>query len=198
MASENGSRRCGCGCGETLCGGPRQRFASDACRKRAARVGRSEPDTNADNADTDADNPDTDTDTPFVEPGRCRAGLERWLVEVDTAPAVLVEHCRLLADEVDRDPDSSPLHGRYSTALGQLVAHVEIVAETERARLNAALAEITHAGDIETYRATRYRQAVEAGEDPSRWEKLVPVGCVRGSHRFGPAGGCLDCETVPA
>ena len=194
MAESNGQRRCGCGCGETLSGGPRQRFASDACRKRSARNGGAEPDIYP---DTNADNADSVPDTPDAEPGRCRAGLDEWLAEVSDVPAALVAHCRMLADEVDADPDNSPLHGRYSTALGQLVAHVEIVSEAERARLESALSEIAHAGDVESYRARRYRQALDAGEDASRWSKLVPVACVEGDHRWhtwsAGAQVCEDC-----
>ena len=189
MAETNGIRRCHCGCGVALSGGPRQRFASDACRKRAARNGTSNPDIDA---DSDISYPDT----PDTVPGECRTGLDEWLAEVSDVPAALVAHCRMLADQLDADPDSSPLHGRYTTALGQLAAHVEIVSEAERVRLETALSEIAHAGDIETYRASRYRQAVEAGEDPSRWEKLVPIGCVRGEHRDGPGSACLDCGSA--
>ena len=124
MSETNGQRRCGCGCGETLHGGPRQRFASDACRKRAARNGRPDPDTYPDIADADADiYPDTDTPPP-VEAGRCRAGLESWLDGRETSLASsLVEAARALADELDADPSSSPLWGRYSTLLGQLTEH---------------------------------------------------------------------------
>ena len=171
----------------------------DAHRKRAARVGGSDPDIDPDIADADADNPDGYPDTPDVVAGECRAGLDEWLAEVSDVPAALVAHCRMLADQVDADPDNSPLHGRYSTALGQLAAHVEIISETERARLESALSEIRHAGDVEQYRARRYRQALDAGEDPSRWSKLVPVACAKGDHRWhtwsAGARACLDCDS---
>ena len=174
----------------------------DSHRKRAARSGTSDADIDA---DIDADNPDIGDaypDTPDAEVGRCRTGLDEWLAEVSDVPAALVAHCRMLADEVDADPDNSPLHGRYSTALGQLAAHVEIISETERARLESALSEITHAGDIESYRAKRYRQALDAGEDASRWSKLVPVACAKGDHRWhewsAGARVCLDCDSDAA
>jgi hypothetical protein len=68
-------------------------------------------------ADTNADI-GANADIPALVPGRCREGLDEWLeglLDVD-APA-LVAHCRVLADEVDRDPRSSALHGRYTAAL---------------------------------------------------------------------------------
>ena len=94
----------------------------DAHRKRAARVGGSDPDTDP---DADTDNPDTDADiAPPVEAGRCRAGLESWLRDRESALASsLVEAARALADELDADPSSSPLWGRYSTLLAQLTEH---------------------------------------------------------------------------
>ena len=198
MSSGNGVRRCE-GCSGPLAGRQR-RFCSDRCRSRVRRSGRSNAVVNAVEDGQGGRVVSLPTpDTPDAVPGECRAGLDEWLAEVEDVPAALVAHCRMLADQVDADPDNSPLHGRYSTALGQLAAHVEIVSEAERVRLESALSEIAHAGDVEQYRARRYRQAVDAGEDPSRWSKLVPVACVKGEHCWhtwqAGAQVCLDCDS---
>lgn len=116
-------RLCECGCGEVLRGSARKRFVSDAHRKRAARA-RNGHKPDADTAAIDPDtNPDTDPDGPSMpraDPGRCREGLETWILDHPDLPSALVEHCRTLADEVDADPTRSPIHGRYTSALAAL------------------------------------------------------------------------------
>jgi hypothetical protein len=52
--------------------------------------------------------------------GRTRTGLEVWISKQIDLPEMLVEAARSLADQVDRDPDRSPLWGRYLDALRQL------------------------------------------------------------------------------
>ena len=100
-----------------LVGGPRKLYVNDSHRKRKAR-------SNGHNPDIGADDPDANTDIPAVEPGRCRAGLDSWLEGRESSLAAsLVAAARSLADEVDADPSSSPLWGRYSTLLGQLTEH---------------------------------------------------------------------------
>ena len=127
-------RRCRCGCGEMLVGGPRKLYVDDSHRKRKARRNGSEP-------DIEADNPDADADIPAVEPGRCRDGLERWLDGRETSLASsLVAASRALADQVDANPSSSPLWGRYSTLLGQLTEHHLAVDVYEGRRTDQAIA----------------------------------------------------------
>lgn len=200
-------RFCHCGCGEPLDGAPTRRFVDDAHRKRAARARASSPDTNP---DTGLSDPDTDPDgafgppaAPEMHPGRARAGLEEWLERIGELPAALVAHGRILADELDADPDNSPLHGRYATALAALVEAAEAldarVAE-ERAEL---VAEIRHAGDVESYRAAKYREAEAAGDEVGmrRWRgPLVPQACAYGDHEWRPwpSGrvACVHCNAT--
>ena len=140
MLDDDGPRLCECGCSEIIVGSRRRRFVDDAHRKRFARAAGSNghrPDTDADNADTDADN----ADQPEVVAGRCREGLEEWLDNREgSLSQAVVSACRALADEVDAKPSSSPLWGRYSQLLGQLVEHATDVDEYESKRSNQAVA----------------------------------------------------------
>jgi hypothetical protein len=53
--------------------------------------------------------------------GRTRVGLEVWIANQNVElPEMLTEAARSLADQVDRDPDRSPLWGRYLDCLRQL------------------------------------------------------------------------------
>ena len=101
------TRYCDCGCQAPLNGSPQQRWATDACRKRA---GRAEAARVATAAWTERAS------------GRVRAGLEQWLIDQPDLPAVTVEAARVLADELDADTDASPLWGRYTAILETLTA----------------------------------------------------------------------------
>lgn len=114
-------RECGCGCGVSIVGAPSKRFVDDAHRKRASRQ--------SDNGHATADVPPVRSDTPALVRGRVRAGLEEWLADRPGLAGSVTSAARVLADQLDAAPDHSPLWGRYSTVLGQLV---------ESARLTAA------------------------------------------------------------
>jgi hypothetical protein len=97
------------GCGMALTGRQR-RFCGDRCRSRVRRA----IDANAVGSAAKGSSP------AAAEPGRCRAGLEAWLVDQFDVPEAVTEAARALADRVDADPRNSPLWGRYSTVLGML------------------------------------------------------------------------------
>lgn len=131
------TRFCECGCGEVLNGSYRKRFLDDAHRMRAARSGNGHhgaPEQRPEQEAEQGEQPEQ-LQPPPVTPGRCREGLETWLTAVEGAPPALVEHARLLADEVDEQPHHSPLHGRYSTALMALIEAVSIEADRETSAL---------------------------------------------------------------
>jgi hypothetical protein len=72
--------------------------------------------------------------------GRLRDGLEAWLVERPGLPQPVVEHARVLASQLDVAPDDSPLHGRYTAVLGQLLSAAEVPSvEAEVAALQREL-----------------------------------------------------------
>jgi hypothetical protein len=102
------------------------------------------------------------------------------------------EVARSLADQVDLDPDASPLWGRYLDCLRQLhESEQQAVAwnhEVERVyeRLLIVCAD-------EQWRWSKYRDAVEHGEDPTGWERVVPVSCARGRHRWR-GRYCENCD----
>ena len=163
-------------------------WCSDKCRMRAARR-RSRLERNG--ATTDGG--------PTVEPGRVRCGLEAWLEDQDHLPCVTVAAARVLADELDADTGSSPLWGRYAQVLAALTAP-EVEARSWNLEVQAIYEEFATIEVVEEWRAQKCREAVERGEDPERWSRLVPVGCVRGHHawhRYGPHAPrkCLDCDT---
>ena len=181
MSATNGVRRC-FGCSEPLTGRQR-RFCSERCRSRARRSGRSEPAAIAVEAGHG------DRNVPTVDPGSCVDGLESYLEGIeDELPAAVVAHARSLARQVDADPGSSPLHGRYSTTLEQLVA-----AST------AVVGQAMHG-----FYETTSRQIATGCESQLRGEhRLLACGecvrervraCVRGSHVWEPYGGDPACE----
>jgi hypothetical protein len=158
--------------------GPVPSYCSDRCRKRASRRRASEgvghrPD-------------DVPADLPTQEPGRVRQGLEDWLVGrdgFDEAPSALVEAARVLADQVDGEPRNSPLWGRYTQLLETLVTP-QVQGREVAAELGEILSEVALAGADEEWRAAKYQEAVARGDDPSGWEKVVPISCVRGQHSW--------------
>lgn len=192
-------RYCECGCGAPLDPQSRKRFLSDAHRKRAARAG-----VVADvYADEVGHNPDSngqtqDTAGPSRLAGRVRAGLETWLDDRHDLPGVIVEAARVLGDELDDAPAHSPLWGRY-TALLELLTTPDREATAFNEEARALYEEFASIDVAEKWRAQKYREAEAAGEDPSRWSRLVPVGCLKGRHRWhqwpaGPRRMCLDCR----
>lgn len=190
--TEESDRFCECGCGEVLSGRRSQRFVSPAHRMRARRAARvSDP-----------------AEAAVVPPsgngsrGSVRLGLEAWLAEqVVEPPEVLVAAARALADEVDADRDDSPLWGRYLDAVRQLQ---EPVAQT--VAINDELRRIYESIGLcradEEWRHAQYMRAVERGDPyPEGWEKVVPIGCVRGRHSWRRPNYsgfvlCQFCETI--
>jgi hypothetical protein len=187
------TRQCACGCGIPLEGPSQQRFASDACRKRAARR----------RAKGNGQHPDTIVDAlPVREPGRVRAGLETWIAKravIAELPEVTVEAARVLADELDADPDASPLWGRY-TALIETLTTPQLEAQEFNAEVRAIFEEFASIRIAEEWRAAQAAKARAEGKDASRWGHLCPVGCVQGRHDWHQWGGpespksCLDCH----
>ena len=177
-------RMCECGCGIALKGSIRRRFVNDSHRMRANRaVARGER-----------------VSAPPVEPsanghGRARAALDAWLPRAVGAPEPLLEAAKMLADVVDDDPTNSPLWGRYWRALDALaVAALDSAPDWRETQL-----ELKSTQAVEEYRARRYRAANTDGER-GRWERMVPVGCLRGEHRWRRETvgyiDCLDCHVV--
>lgn len=195
------NRLCECGCGEPLSGPLTRKYVSDAHRKRAARARASDPDTQPGHPDrTRTSDPESGPPSaPELHPGRARQGLESWLEEVGELPAALTAHARILADELDSDPDNSPLHGRYASVLGALTEAHESHEVRASEEVRETIEEVRHTGDVEAFRLAKLRQAEERGEPDAeaRWGKLVPIGCATGNHRWHrwPAGrtDCLDC-----
>src|SRR5215203_3665226 len=114
-------RRCECGCGEALDGSPSKRFVDNAHRMRARRA------ENGAEGQVRGQFDEVDLVDEAVPPppsssgsmGRTRAGLEVWIAQQEgrDLPASVVEAARSLADQVDGDPDASPLWGRYLDCL---------------------------------------------------------------------------------
>jgi len=139
---------------------------------------------------------------PVGEPGRVRAGLEAWIekraVRSDL-PEVTVAAARVLADELDADTSASPLWGRYTAILETLTVS-QIEAQQMNAEMRAVVESVALAGRDEEWRAAKYREAVARDEDPTVWEKVVPIGCVRGIHKwrrpdYWRVVRCEYCET---
>ncbi|HWO71206.1 MAG TPA: hypothetical protein VNP94_10700 [Actinomycetota bacterium] len=106
-------RTCACGCGSNVLG--RQRFLNDAHRKRAARARfrlAANPDANPDKSDA---NPDA--------PASLEAAVDQVLEEFPNVPAALGASLRMLATQLDRRPDHSPLWGRFLTAVSEALEH---------------------------------------------------------------------------
>jgi hypothetical protein len=135
---------------------------------------------------------------PKVVANRARAGLEAWIGTRTDVPSVLVESARVLADEVDARPGDSPLWGRFLNCLRQLT-EPELEAAAWNVEVRAIYEEFATIKAAESWRAEKYRQAQAAGEDPSQWGRLVPVGCCQGRHNWHQEGresrkACLDCH----
>jgi len=138
---DGGVRLCECGCGEPIVGSRRRRFVDDTHRKRFARAVGSNGHKATVDADTDPDMSDMSDTVPEIAAGRCREGLEEWLDGRESSLSqAVVSACRALSDEVDAKPSSSPLWGRYSQLLGQLVEHATSVDEYEQKRTAQAIA----------------------------------------------------------
>jgi hypothetical protein len=191
------TRSCACGCGEVVEGPAFKRFVSDTHRKRAARAAVS---THA-AADKVGRPPAKNGQGSAGEWGRVRAGLEAWLAEraVDDLPSALVASAQALADELDRDTTASPMWGRYTTVLTELVTP-QLEARAWSDQIEDIFREMASVDAAEQWRAERYQRALANGEpDAGRWTRLVPLACARADHRWhqpspGAVTWCLDCR----
>jgi hypothetical protein len=110
-----------------------------------------------------------------------------------------VSAAQQLADEVDHEPQSSPLWGRYLQCLQQL-AEPEIKARAIQGEMREIFEEMATIEAAEQWRVKKLREALDAGQDWRRWGHLCPVGCVQGFHNWHSWGGhgsprvCLDCR----
>jgi hypothetical protein len=96
---------------------------------------------------------------PVREPGRVRAGLEAWIAKravIAELPEVTVEAARVLADELDADPDASPLWGRY-TALIETLTTPQLEAQEVNAEVRAIYEEFASIRIAEEWRAAPRR-----------------------------------------
>jgi hypothetical protein len=177
---EQNPRRCK-GCKEPLPAhsgqGRGREWCSEACRSRSRRRGAS----------------------GNGHVGRARAGLEMWAAKhAGEPPEVLLSAARQLADEVDREPQSSPLWGRYLQCLQQL-AQPEIEANQIQGEMREICEHLATIEAAEQWRVTKLREAMDRGENWQRWGRLVPVGCAQGRHAWHQWGGfespkaCKDC-----
>jgi hypothetical protein len=191
------TRQCECGCGEPLKGSRARRFVDNAHRMRARKTRvAAEKRIHSPAADPSAKKPaEEQMNTVIVqhEPspppngtmGRTRAGLEVWIARQELElPESLVAAARSLADEVDREPDASPLWGRYLDALRQLQEPMA-VATASNQDMQRLYEKVAIMRADEEWRAMKYREAVER-DDPlaESWERLVPIGCAHGQHSW--------------
>jgi hypothetical protein len=206
------TRLCECGCGKPLpARSPRSRRFFDNAHRERTRKAKIRAQKRMENP---AAGPSAPVDVPAVRNlgyerptppngamGRTRAGLEAWIARQELElPASLVEACRSLADEVDREPEASPLWGRYLDALRQLQEPAYVAAEwgKDLQRLHEVAA-IMRADD--EWRAAKYREAAERGDALAEaWDKLVPIGCVRDQHEwrrpdYWGVVRCRNCDT---
>jgi hypothetical protein len=211
------TRQCECGCGEPLKGTRARRFVDNAHRMRArkariaagSRTGDDAPrgDSSAPLAGGGAAAGGIPADRPAPSNGsmgRTRAGLEVWISKQIDLPEMLVEAARSLADQVDRDPDRSPLWGRYLDALRQLQEPEQrATAWNDEVR---RLYEVLLIGRAdEEWRHEKHMQAIERGDPLADvWQRVVPIACARGRHSWKPhpdywgAVRCQHCDTEQA
>jgi hypothetical protein len=163
-------RLCECGCGTVLNGSKTRRYASDAHRKRHARAA----------ARVAAPDPQ-----PFDVDGhvKVRPALDEWLEGQHDLPAPLVAAAQALSAQVDMMPKSSPLWGRLTTVLTELMTPA-LEARQWSVEKRQVLEQVALAGHDDRWRAAKYREARDAGMDPTPWERVVPISCARGEHHW--------------
>jgi hypothetical protein len=184
----NPNRVCRCGCGLPLNGRATQRYATEACRKRAKRHG----DVPA------AGNlvPEASHDGEKVLPA-----LDRWLAEQDEdLPPPLVAAARALSFQVDATPRNGPLWGRLVTVFSELMAPA-LEARSWHVTQRQAIEQVALAGHDDRWRAAKYVEARDAGMDPTPWERVVPISCARDEHHWRDGKHqhtqlCQYCDTV--
>ena len=190
------TRQCECGCGEPLKGTRARRFVDNAHRMRARKAKAAVEEQ----VKTELHDVHT-TPSSNGSMGRTRAGLEVWISKQIDLPEMLVEAARSLADQVDRDPDRSPLWGRYLDALRQLQEPEQrAVAWNDEVR---RLYEVMLIGRAdEEWRHSMQMQAIERGDPLADvWQRVVPIGCARGRHSwkshpvYWGAVRCQHCDT---
>ena len=150
-------------------GSKQQRWATDACRKRAGRAAAARV---AATARTERAS------------GRVRAGLEQWLVDQPDLPEVTVAAAKVLADELDAATDASPLWGRYTAILETLTAP-QVLATARSEDMQRLHEKVAIGRADEEWRAAKYGEAVARGDPLAEsWERVVPIGCARGGHSW--------------
>jgi hypothetical protein len=185
-------RRCECGCGNAVRGPRTKRYYDSTHAKRAQRAAR------ADARQVKGRSLTGRVPSPNGD-GKVRPALERWLKEQWGLPEPSVAAARALSDQVDRTPTNSPLWGRLSTVLTELVTP-QVQAQQLHAEQRAIFEEFASIKAAESWRAEKCRQAMADGKDASRWGHLCPVGCVQGRHNWHQWGDpdspktCLDCR----
>jgi hypothetical protein len=185
------ARHCECGCGKLVKGPRTKRYYDSTHAKRAQRAAR------ADAGQVDGRSLAGRLPSPNGD-GKVRPALERWLKEQCGLPEPLVAAARALSDQVDRTPTNSPLWGRLSTVLTELVTP-QVQAQQMAAEMAEIHRELSEPAGAEAYRMQRLEQARANGEDTRRWGRLCPIGCLQGDHRWHQWGGpdsrrtCLDC-----
>jgi hypothetical protein len=97
-------------------------------------------------------------------------------------------------------PRNSPLWGRYSELLRQLTGPWA-EAQSFNAEVREIYEEFASIRVAEAWRADMRRAASTRGDDPRRWDRLVPQGCARGEHRwrrpdYWGAQRCADCDVL--
>jgi hypothetical protein len=184
------ARHCACGCKKVVKGPPTKRYYDSTHAKRAQRAAR---------AGSDVDSVATVPPAPNGD-GRVLPALEEWVEDRPDLPLPLVASALALAREVDRQPTNSPLWGRLSTVLTELVTPA-VQAKAWSAAVRELYEEFATMSAAEEWRHQRYLRAVDDGEPhPGRWSHLVPIACALGDHRWHQWGGpespkaCLDCR----
>jgi hypothetical protein len=192
---------CACGCGEKVPDSRQnRRYVSNAHRMRARRAKDAANDAidRAPRRGRPADSPAPSNGSM----GRTRAGLEVWLARQETLelPELLVEAARSLADEVDREPEASPLWGRYLDAVRQL-SEPAAVATAWNEDMRGLHEKVAIGRADEEWRAAKYWEAIERGDPLAEsWERVVPIGCARGDHSWRRRDywgivRCRHCDT---
>jgi hypothetical protein len=191
------ARKCACGCGETVVGRRSRLYVSESHRMRALRARRA--------AERDVELEEhrivqlSAPPAPNGEHERVRPAVDEWVKEQDDLPAPMVAAARALAAQVDMAPKSSPLWGRLTTVLTELMTPA-MEARAWSVTQRQLVEQIAISGHDEAWRAAKYREAVDAGMPADAWRKVVPIGCVEDEHTWRQVMPgrevCRYCDTV--
>jgi hypothetical protein len=136
--------------------------------------------------------------------GKVLPSLEAWVQEHADLPAPLVASAKALAAQVDRQPAASPLWGRLSTILVELISPT-LRQQSFSRELRSAIEYVALARADEEWRFQKYQEAVDHGDPYAAegWLKVVPISCVHGRHRwkrpnYWGEAFCEYCDTTRA